>query len=78
MESSKYDLTGVHGAEAFRDLPEGLKLKLTNGALAEIVGNPHDGAVLIVRILENEALPSEVGEEQAIFYPDVKEVAAAQ
>jgi hypothetical protein len=78
VESSQqqYDLTGVHGAENFRDLPEGIKLRLTNGALAEIVGNPHDGAVLIVKILENAATPSEVGEEQAIFYPDVKEAPA--
>ena len=75
MESSKqYDLTGVHGAETFRDLPEGLKLKLTNGATVEIVGNPHDGGVLIVRILESPEQPSDVGEEQAIFYPEVKEV----
>ena len=75
MESSKqYDLTGVHGAEQFRDLPEGLKLKLTNGATVEIVGNPHDGAVLVVKVLESPEIPAEVGEEQAIFYPDVKEV----
>ena len=76
MESSKreYDLTGVHGAEEFRDLEEGLKLKLTGGAIAEIVGNPHDGAVLIVRILESPEDPSRVGAEEAIFYPDVQGV----
>jgi hypothetical protein len=76
VESQQYDLTGVHGAEQFRDLPEGLKIRLTNGALAEIAGNPHDGAVLIVKILESPENPSEVGEEQAIFYPDVKEAPA--
>jgi hypothetical protein len=75
LESSKeYDLTGVHGAEQFRDLPEGLKVTLINGATGEIVGNPRDGAVLIVKILASPENPSEVGEEQAIFYPDVKSV----
>src|SRR5437773_2497397 len=49
----QYDLTGVHGAEVFRDLPEGLKLRMVDGAIVEIVANAHDGAVLIVRTLEN-------------------------
>jgi hypothetical protein len=70
----KYDITGVHGAEVFRDLPEGLKLRMLDGSIVEIVANAHDGAVLIVRTLENEANPSSVGEEEAIFFADVKEV----
>lgn len=75
MESPKeYDLSGVHGAEVFRDLPEGLKLRLTSGAIAEILGNPHDGAILLVRIVEHPDDPSKVGEEEYIFYPDVREV----
>jgi hypothetical protein len=72
--SQEYDLTGVHGAEQFRDLPEGLKVTLINGATGEIVGNPRDGAILIIKILESPENPAEVGEEQAIFYPDVKSV----
>ena len=75
MESAKkYDLTGVHGAEVFRDLPEGLKLRMVTGEIVEIVANAHDGAILIVRVVENEAKPSTVGEEQTVFYADVKEV----
>ena len=75
MEPSKqYDLTGVHGAEVFRDLPEGLKLRMVDGAIVEIIGNPRDGAVLVVRVVENEANPSSVGEEQTVFFADVKEV----
>ena len=70
----KYDLTGVHGAEVFRDLPEGLKLRMLNGSVVEILANARDGAVLIVRVVENEANPSSVGEEQTIFFADVKEV----
>ena len=34
----KYDLYGIDGAETFRDLPEGLKVKLTSGATGEIAG----------------------------------------
>ena len=73
MEAKKYDLSGVHGAEVFRDLEEGLKLRLGNGAVAEITGNPHDGSVLQVKILEAGG-PYAVGEEAYIFYPEVREV----
>ncbi|NIO12062.1 MAG: hypothetical protein GTO40_30190 [Deltaproteobacteria bacterium] len=73
-ESKKYDLSGPNGAVVFRDLPEGLKVRLTNGALGEIVGNPHDGAYLLIRVLENSADPSQVGNEEAVFFSDVKEV----
>ncbi len=72
--SKEYDLSGSNGAVVFRGLPEGLKIRLTNGALGEITGNPHDGAYLLVRILENSADPSKVGNEELVFFSDVKEV----
>jgi hypothetical protein len=72
--SKKYDLTGVHGAEVFRDLEEGLKVKLTNGSIAEITGNPHDGGFLLVKIVEDAANPANVGDEQAVFFQEVREV----
>jgi hypothetical protein len=75
VESSKqYDLSGVHGAEVFRDLAEGLKIRLTNGSVAEITGNPHDGGFLLVKIVEDETNPSNVGDEQAVFFHEVREV----
>jgi len=75
VETSKqYDLTGVHGAEVFRDLPEGLKLRMVSGAIVEILANARNGANLIVRVLENEANPSSVGEEEYVFFTDVAEV----
>ena len=75
MESSKkYDLSGVHGAEVFRDLPEGLNIRLTNGQVAEITGNPHDGAILLIKIVESPDDPALVGTEDTVFYTDVKEV----
>jgi hypothetical protein len=72
--SKKYDLSGVHGAEVFRDLAEGLKVKLTSGAIAEITGNPHDGGFLLVKIVEDQGNPSNVGDEQAVFFQEVREV----
>jgi hypothetical protein len=72
--SKEYDLSGPNGAVVFRNLPEGLKVRLTNGALGEITGNPHDGAYLLVRILENSADPSKVGNDELVFFNDVKEV----
>jgi hypothetical protein len=72
--SKKYALTGVHGAEVFRDLPEGLELRMLDGSIVEILANARDGAVLIVKVLENENDPSTVGEEQTILFADVQEV----
>jgi hypothetical protein len=78
-ENAWDDLAGVHGAEHYRDLPEGTRLLLTDGAKAEIVANAGDGAWLIVRIVEDEADPSRVGEEvPAYFNDDVKRVIGAE
>jgi hypothetical protein len=71
---TKYDIGGVHGAEVFRDLPLGVKIIMNNGMVGEAIGNPHDGAVMQVKILENPADPARVGEEEYIFYTEVKEV----
>ena len=71
---NKYDLSGVDGASQFRMLPEGLKLKMADGSLGEIIGNPHDGAYLLVRVLEDPKNPKRVGEEQPVFFTDVVDV----
>ena len=72
--SKKYDLTGVNGAAVFRDLPLGINLRMTDGALVKILANAHDGAVLIVEVLEAGTLLPTVGADETIFYADVKEV----
>jgi len=71
--SNKYDLTGVHGAEAFRDLPEGATLRMTDGHIVEIIENARNGTNLLVKVVENEASPSSVGEEEFVFFADVQE-----
>jgi hypothetical protein len=76
VEKPKYDLTGVHGAAVFRDLPEGLKLRMLTGELVEIIANARNGANLVVKVLENPNPnnPASVGDEDYVFFADVKEV----
>jgi hypothetical protein len=69
-----YDIGGVHGAEVFRDLPVGVRITMNNGMVGEAIGNPHDGAIMQIRILENPEDPSRVGEEEYVFYTEVREV----
>ena len=74
MASEGYDLTSANGSVVFRTLPEGAKVWLANGAVGEITGNPGDGAYLMIRITENEENPAQVGEEEYVFFSDVKKV----
>ena len=72
MTSPDYDLGGVHGAEVFRDLPEGVEVHMVDGSVGEIVGNAGDGAWIMVRITTDENDPDRVGDEEAVFYADVQ------
>ena len=72
--SDKYDLTGVNGAQVFRDLPEGIKLRMTTGQIVEILENARNGANLLCRVVENDENPASVGEEEYVFFTDVQEV----
>ena len=74
MVSNPNDLNGITGALAYLDLPEGAKLKRKDGAILEVTGNPRDGAWLMVKILENPGDPSQVGEEDMVFFVDVDSV----
>ena len=72
-ESKKYNLSGQHGAEVFRTLPEGTRITLLNGAVGEIVANPGDGGYILVRFLEHPSDSSKVGEEDYVFFNEVRE-----
>jgi hypothetical protein len=55
---------------AIQHLAPGTRLKLTDGGLAEIRENPHDGTWLLVR-----RLPSQDGaEDELLFVDDIAEV----
>ena len=71
-ESKKYDLSGQHGAEVFRELPEGARITLLNGAVGEVTANPHDGGFILVKFLEHPKDPSKVGEEDYVFFNEVR------
>jgi hypothetical protein len=57
-----------------RDLAVGKRVKLANGAEAEIVSNPQDGVWLFARYLSSAGDPALVGQQDMIFAQDVVEV----
>jgi hypothetical protein len=72
--TTEYDIHGVHGAETFRDLELGLLVATADGWTGEIVANPHDGAFLQLKIVEWPDNPGRVGEEELVYYQEVKRV----
>jgi hypothetical protein len=71
--SKKYNLSGQGGAEVYRTLPEGTRVTLVNGAVGEITANPHDGGYILIKFLEHPKDPSKVGEEDYVFFNEVRE-----
>ncbi len=71
QSSGSSDLESTDAASIFRDLPVGAKVKLKNGAVAEITGNPRDGAWLLIRFVEHPEDPSLVGQDEMVFFVDV-------
>jgi hypothetical protein len=64
----------MSGIVNVRELSVGTRVKLANGADAEIVSNPRDGVWLFARYLASEDDPDLVGQEEMIFAQDVVEV----
>jgi hypothetical protein len=56
-----------------RDMEPGTKLRLSNGAVVEILQNANDGGWVFAKYLENEEDPDMVGEEDWVFFGDVRE-----
>ena len=71
QQSSSYDPNSTEAAYAYRDLPEGARVTLKNGAVAEITGNPRDGAWLLIRFIEHPD-PAMVGQDDMVFFTDVE------
>ena len=55
-------------------LPEGTKLKLIDGRIAEVVDNPRDGMWVLLRFLDTPGDPSMAGEEELVFWADIVSV----
>jgi hypothetical protein len=57
------------------ELATGDKVRMADGAIAEVVENPQDGFWVIVRYLEHPTEPSAVnGEEVQVFATDIESV----
>ena len=57
-----------------REAPIGTKLSLRDGSLVEIIGNPGDGGWVNVRYLESATGSPAIGEEEWLFFTDVKDI----
>ena len=71
-EAKKYDISGPHGAEEFRTLPEGVTITLINGSKGKVIGNPGDGGFVQVEWLEHTQDPSKAGQEEFVFFNEVR------
>ena len=58
---------------AIQHLPSGIRLRLTDGALAEIRENPRDGTWLIVRRLT----PEPGAEDELLIVDDIAEIVSS-
>ena len=72
-EGQKYDLEGQGGIQIWTNLPEGTKLTLTDGSKGVIVANPRDGGFVQIEYTEHPDNPSLVGQEEFVFFNQVKE-----
>ena len=52
-------------------IPEGARVKLRDGEIAEVVDNPRDGMWILLRFLEAPDNPGRVGTEELVFWADV-------
>ena len=59
--SQSVEQFSIHDAEMVQDLPEGINVKLRNGAIAEVTANPRDGGWIFVRYVEFAQDPSLAG-----------------
>ena len=71
QEGRSEDVSNPGDTVALQDVPEGAKVMLSNGAIAEVTANPRDGGWLFIRFLEHPDDPSKVGEDDMAFCTDV-------
>jgi len=65
------DILNADGTVALQDVPEGTKVRLANGVIAEVTANPRDGGWLFIQYVEFPDDPSRVGEDDMVFCADV-------
>ena len=72
--TSGNELGGTYGAQNFLALTPGQKVETAAGAIGEIIENPGDGTYIFIKIVESEPDPSRVGEEELVWFGDVKRI----
>ena len=65
------DILNADGTVALQDVPEGTKVRLANGVIAEVTANPRDGGWLFIQYVEFPDDPSRIGEDDMVFCADV-------
>jgi len=71
QEITSRDVGDINVALMFRDLPVGSRVKIRNGVIGEVTGNPGDGGWLFIKIVESPNDESRVGAEEMVFCADV-------
>ena len=56
---------------SLQDVPEGTKVKMAGGVIAEVTANPRDGGWLFIKFVEYPENPSRIGEDDMVFCADV-------
>ncbi|MPZ13846.1 MAG: hypothetical protein GEU73_05390 [Chloroflexi bacterium] len=69
--SRAVDQFSITDSMMIQDFPEGTKIRLRAGGVAEVIGNPRDGAWIFIRYLEHPEDPSKIGSEDLAFCTDV-------
>lgn len=54
-----------------QNLAAGARIRLANGATAEVISNPRDGVWVFVTYVDSPADPSQVGAEDMVFANDI-------
>lgn len=65
------DLINVNNTVILTNLPEGQRVKLRDGSVAEVTANPRDGGWIFIKFIESPDDPSLVGTEDMAFAADV-------
>jgi hypothetical protein len=72
-ESSRFRTPA--GGPLLREAPLGTKLVLNDESIVEIIGNPGDGGWVQVKYLESPSGNAQAGDEEFVFFADVKDFA---
>ena len=73
--SNADELINVNNTVIITNLPEGQRVRLRDGAVAEVTANPRDGGWIFIRYVESPEDPSLVGTEDMAFATDVVGIA---